>query len=128
MLWRRSRSGDERVGQGDAERHSRPIKILQVDVDERSNKSTIQVSSGDRLWIEVVKDGHVVGVIDGRAEEDALPASVIEKLASDFNDVEIPTLVPLPDDALPRASVVVPTLCREPLELVQLVKSLLALD
>ena len=128
MLWRRSRSGDERVGQGDAEQHSRPIKILHVDVDERSNKPTIQVSSGDRLWIEVVKDGHVVGVIDARAEEDALPASVMEKLASDFNDVEIPTLVPLPDDALPRASVVVPTLCREPLELVRLVKSLLALD
>jgi len=87
----------------------------------------LDVTAGDRLWIEALRRGQVVGVIDGRAEGTELPASVLRKLG-DLKDLEFSPLELLSDELLPKASVVVPTICENPTELVRTVESLLALD
>jgi GT2 family glycosyltransferase len=128
MFWRRSRFGEKRLKVGDAEETPQPVKILHVEVGELKRSPDLHILSGDRLWIEVTKNGQVVGVIDAVAEDGDIPAKVLKKLGTDFNDSETTALARLADDELPRVSVVVPTLCREPLELIRNVESLLDLD
>lgn len=70
----------------------------------------------------------VVGVAEVLAEGDSLSPSILRELASDFSDVPTSSLKPVPDEHLPKATVVVPTICRDPDQLTRTVDSLLALD
>ena len=105
----------------------RPVHQIEIDVDTLTSTEPLDVTAGDRLWIEALRRGQVVGVIDGRAEGTELPASVLRKLG-DLKDLEFSPLELLSDELLPKASVVVPTICENPTELVRPVESLLALD
>ncbi|MGA7834260.1 MAG: glycosyltransferase [Acidimicrobiales bacterium] len=105
----------------------RPVPILQFDLDTQQG-SRVDAQPGDRVWVEVMKSGCVVGVVDAIVDEGGLsPTSALE-IAVRFRDAQPSTLPRLPDSELPRASVIVPTLCRNPPELVRLVDSLLDLD
>jgi cellulose synthase/poly-beta-1,6-N-acetylglucosamine synthase-like glycosyltransferase len=69
----------------------------------------------------------VVGVLEARAPSGGVDDSVRSQLSATFPDDGEPT-PRLPDHALPRASVVVPTVCTDPRELTRTVESLLSLD
>ena len=125
MHWRSSSTRKER---DDGTPHWRPVSLIQVDVDTLTSTAPLHVEPGDELWIEAVKQGQVVGVIDARADSDGVPASVLLELVTAFKDASISFHEPLPDAKLARASVVVPTICRNPAELVRTVTSLLDLD
>jgi hypothetical protein len=45
-----------------------PIPIVQVDVDELTNLVIDDVLAGQRVWLEVMKDGQVVGIVEATAE------------------------------------------------------------
>lgn len=105
----------------------RPVKRVQLDVNTLTSIAPFDVTNGDRLWIEALRNGRVVGVIDARVEDDELPATVFKKL-NDLKEQDFMSLELLPDELLMKASVVVPTICENPDELVRTVESLLAQD
>jgi glycosyltransferase involved in cell wall biosynthesis len=105
----------------------RPIEQMQVDVDsvERAN---LAADSNERVWVEVLRHGQVVGLIETRTEHGALSDSCVAELSSAFLDVELSSYRTVPAELLPHASVVVPTICRYPERLVRMVEALLELD
>jgi GT2 family glycosyltransferase len=105
----------------------RPIKQMQVDVDSL-DRGSFPVSSNERVWVEAVRQGQVVGVMETRTENGTLPDSFVAELSSTFLDVELSPYWTVPDELLPRASVVVPTICRYPDRLVRMLEALLDLD
>jgi GT2 family glycosyltransferase len=105
----------------------RPIKQVQVDVDA-VERDVISVASGNRVWIEALRQGQVVGVVEARAEKGVLSDSVLVELSEAFLDVELSDYRTVLDELLPRASVVVPTICRNPQSLVRTVEALLDSD
>jgi glycosyltransferase involved in cell wall biosynthesis len=104
-----------------------PIKQMQVDVDSL-DRGSFPVSSNERVWVEAVRRGQVVGVMEARTENGTLSDSFVAELSSTFLDVELSPYWTVPDELLPRASVVVPTICRYPDRLVRMVEALLDLD
>jgi GT2 family glycosyltransferase len=102
--------------------------MIQVDAGSIEDGAAIQVEPGERLWIEVTCEGRVVGVVDARAGDDGFSAPTLDKINAAIGDAEPSPDKTLADEDLPRASVIVPTLCRNPDELVRLVESLLGLD
>jgi hypothetical protein len=119
------------VGSGPTERpvieRWRPIEQIQVDVDTLE-RDAISVASGNLVWIEALRQGQVVGVIEARCENGALSDSDFARLSSSFLDVELSPYRTILDELLPRASIVVPTICRSPDRLHRLVETLLNLD
>ena len=128
MSRRHSRSKESKDNVTRSSGSWRPIRLIQVDVDTLTSTVPLRATEGDRLWIEVVKRGQVVGVVDACVENGGVPAAVLEEMAAAFKDVDLSSVAPMSDEMLPMASVVVPTLCRNPAELVRTVTSLLALD
>jgi len=103
-----------------------PIPIVQVDVDELTNLVIDDVLAGQRVWLEVMKDGQVVGIVEATAEAaGGLSKSELQVLTRDFADLTLPPRVVVSDELLPRASIVVPTLCRDTPRLVRAIESLL---
>jgi cellulose synthase/poly-beta-1,6-N-acetylglucosamine synthase-like glycosyltransferase len=82
---------------------------------------------GRRVWVEAIRRGQVVGVLETGLPSGRIDDSVRSELSATFPDdgEETPRL---PDHALPRASVVVPTVCNDPRGLARTVESLLSLD
>jgi glycosyltransferase involved in cell wall biosynthesis len=105
----------------------RPIEQMQVDVDSLE-RGTLAADSNERVWVEVLRHGQVVGLVESRTENGALSDSFVAELSSAFLDVELSSYRTVPDELLPRASVVVPTICRYPDRLVRMVEALLELD
>ncbi len=128
MLRRRSHNGKGGDNVTQASESWRPVTLIQVDVDALSSALPPRVAPGDRIWIEAVKQGRMVGVVVARAGSDGLPESVLQQLATTYSNVESSLPARLPDEMLAKASVVVPTLCRNRDELVRTVESLLSLD
>jgi glycosyltransferase involved in cell wall biosynthesis len=86
-------------------------------------------SIGQRVWVEVVRRGQIVGIIEAAATGTAgISASELQALTSSFTDVTLPPHVVILDEALPMASIVVPTICRDSYRLGRTIESLLALD
>lgn len=106
----------------------RPIKIVQFDIDALVQSSLPNVELGDRLWVEVRHEGQVVGVIDARVGEGGWSSLNLNDVSTRFRDVPLSTYATVADDLLPKASIVVPTICEDPDELRRTVVSLLALD
>lgn len=105
-----------------------PIRIVPVDVETLDVLDAGEFTPGQRLWLEVSKRGQIVGIIEAFAESGSLSTSYVQGLTSDLAKVDIPTDQPIIDDLLPKASVVVPTACRETTQLNATIESLLALD
>lgn len=105
-----------------------PIPIVRVELDALADLEIDGVTSGQRVWMEVLKRSQVVGILEAVAEDGGFSKSRLQELTRDFADMVLPPRVPIPDDRLPKASVVVPTICSEPSRLVLTVETLLALD
>ena len=106
----------------------RPVEQIQFDVDAPSETLKLPAEPGERVWIEAFKRGQVVGVIEARGGDVARADSIKSELTSAFADIEPSHFRSVPDELLPSATVVVPTICRQPARLVRTVESLLALD
>ena len=106
----------------------RPIPLIQVDVDDLPECVAADSTPGDRVWIEATKHGQVVGIVEARAGSDGLSQSVVKELVQVFADVKLSGYHDIPDAALPKASVVVPTICQDPAQLQRTVTALLALN
>jgi GT2 family glycosyltransferase len=105
------------------------VALLQVDIDALAKPPLPDVETpGTRIWIEAVRQGQVVGVLETWAGTDGLSDSVLDELAATFSASPTSQVEQLPADLLPRASVVVPTICRTPVELVRTVEALLNSD
>jgi GT2 family glycosyltransferase len=105
------------------------VTLLQVDIDFSAKSKEFDVEIPDsRVWIEAVKHGQVVGILEACLGIDGLPTSVLDELEAMFSGSPISQFEYLPDELLPRASVVVPTICRTPDQLILTVESLLASD
>lgn len=102
--------------------------MIQVDVDSPPARIAADVYPGDRVWIEATKCGQVVGIVEARASDDGLTSSVLKELTGSYSDAEVSDFRDVPDTSLPTASVVVPTICKDPHQLSDTVTSLLSLD
>ena len=106
----------------------RRVPLIQVDIDDLPERVAKDSTPGDRVWIEATKHGQVVGIVEARAGSDGLSRSVVRELVKAFADVELSGYHDIPDAALPRASVVVPTICQDPAQLQRTVTALLDLN
>jgi cellulose synthase/poly-beta-1,6-N-acetylglucosamine synthase-like glycosyltransferase len=68
----------------------------------------------------------VIGVLETRAERGRLSASLLDELVIAYGHIEPEFGLTIASDELPKASIVVPTICRRPDQLVRTVDSLLA--
>ncbi len=105
-----------------------PVTLLQMEVDAPSSLHLDHLKPGEREWIEILKQGQVVGVVETVTGEDGMPALSNEELARSVADMAPLPRGRLPDANLPKVTVVVPTICQNPTELVRTVESLEALD
>ena len=105
-----------------------PVRLVRIEIDDEPADVELEVAPGHRLWIEISKSGQVVGVVERAAEGVGIPEATIRELRSQFAATETSSGAPVPDDRLPKASVVVPTIYRRVDLLDRAVKSLLALD
>ncbi len=105
-----------------------PIPLIQVDVDAPPQLISDGVGPERRIWIEAVRRGHVVGVMESRTDHDGQPTSTAAELALRFPDSPLAEKPVVPDQFLPSASVVIPTLCRDPPALLNTINAVLAQD
>jgi GT2 family glycosyltransferase len=102
-----------------------PVTLVRVDIDIERGPIPLDASPGDRIWVEVFARGQMVGAAEVRAESGGLSEYVVSGLAQRFGDARVEVKPELAEDLLPSISVVVPTICRHPEQLVRTVRSLL---
>jgi hypothetical protein len=105
----------------------RPVALIQVDLDALSDTLATEVVPGQRVWVEGRIQGQVVGVLEARGGSNGQLTPDLQEWASRFADLAISHEV-INDELLPKASVVIPTICNNPAELVRTVDSLLAMN
>ncbi len=105
----------------------RPIAIVGIDISGPFGDIRIPEGHNERVWVEGMRRGQVVGREEMIAVDGCLLAKNIEEFAGRFAGCE-PARDEVDDADLPRASVVVPTICRHPEDLVRTVRHLLELD
>jgi hypothetical protein len=106
---------------------ARSVRLLRVDLDRApaaDPTADLAVAGAGRVWVEGVRSGQVVGVVEAVIDEGRLdPDALVPLLAAtgepppDVDDADLPTV-----------TVVVPTLVRDPQSLARTVASLDALD
>ncbi|MGB7103292.1 MAG: hypothetical protein WBD82_01720, partial [Acidimicrobiales bacterium] len=65
-----------------------PIPIVQVDLDAMADVVIDGASVGQRVWVEVIKNGQIVGIIEAAVTEfEGLSASELQSLTSSFADI-----------------------------------------
>lgn len=104
-----------------------PVTLVRVDLDD-PNAVRLDAALGDRIWVEVVKGHRVIGVTELRAGRHGVAPEVVEELAQQFDRAAQPTWARLPEELLPRATVVIATIYERPELLARGVASLLAMD
>jgi len=106
-----------------------PIHLLRVDVDARLVEGDAIAVPGARVWVEAIRGGQVVGLVEARLDGGGLTQRVLDDVSTAVRDGAEDEDDPIvPDAALGFASVVVPTLWRRPEQLARTVASLDALD
>jgi cellulose synthase/poly-beta-1,6-N-acetylglucosamine synthase-like glycosyltransferase len=105
-----------------------PVRLVRVEIDGDRGAVKLNSFPGDRIWVEVAKGGQVVGMVERSADDVGLAASVLEELAEEYANFEPSSYASFPDNLLPKASIVVPTIYRRTDHLNRTVESLLALD
>jgi GT2 family glycosyltransferase len=101
----------------------RPLELLQFDLD--SQYQDVSLADGARaVWVEVTRNGNVLGrqVIDTPLS--VLPAHELDGLVRRFRGVDLASPPIVSDEDLPRISVVLPTVCRRPDELIKALERL----
>jgi glycosyltransferase involved in cell wall biosynthesis len=107
---------------------SSPVRLIQIEVDAQANGPIEGLEPARRHWIEVIKQGQVIGVVERTTDESGRLTLTVEDLANEFADVHPPDVHSFPDASLPKASVVVPTIYRRVELLQRTVECLLDLD
>jgi cellulose synthase/poly-beta-1,6-N-acetylglucosamine synthase-like glycosyltransferase len=102
--------------------------LVRVDIGEPLDAVELDSIPGDRIWVEVAKNGQVVGMVETEADDVGLASSVLEEFALEYADFQPSSYESFPDELLPRASIVVPTIYRRVEQLNRTVESLLDLD
>lgn len=105
-----------------------PIPIVQVDLGALTDVTFDGAESGRHVWVEVAKDGQIVGIVEAVAENGGLSASTLTSLTMDLATAAIPSHKRVANKLLPKATVVVPTICTQPSQLLRAVGALLELD
>jgi glycosyltransferase involved in cell wall biosynthesis len=119
----------EVVGELDGERpEPSPVRLIQIEIGEDQVSLPLDVSPGDRVMIEVVRQGRIVGVVERRAESQGFSASILQELAAQFADSLVNDRVRISDEQLPLATVVVPTIFQRISQLTESIESLLAMN
>ena len=104
-----------------------PIDIVQYDVDTPADLLEIPAGSSDRIWLEVVRDGQVLGRQELWNHDSSVLRRDLDDITTRYANRES-TFVAVPDDLLSPISVVVPTTCRAPEQLRELIESLSSMD
>ena len=105
----------------------RPIRLVQLDVDAPGADADVGADDGSRVWVEVIDRGSVVGLVESDGEQSASSLrALIDAEVDDARAGDAPARVP--DDQLPTATVVIPTICKNPAQLQRTVDALLAMD
>lgn len=105
-----------------------PIQLLELDLDAPMSTSLELDAGTSRVWVEALRGGHVVGLAELKAPSGTLTSDDLGGIATSFPAEHPRDVDRVPDAQLPTATVVVPTICRLPDQLVRTVTSLLALD
>jgi hypothetical protein len=105
-----------------------PIPIVRVELDDLVDLEISDAIPGQRVWMEVLRQTQVVGILETVAEVGGISKLRLQELTRDFSEIVVPPHESIPNDRLPKASIVVPTICQEPDRLVLTVESLLALN
>ena len=107
----------------------RPIEFYRLDVDSLVPYADVQLAEGARsAWVEMARHDNVIGRRVVPAPRGVLSASDLADLAEEYRDTVSPDTTVVPDERLPRISVVMPTICNNPLELAESVARLAQLD
>ncbi len=83
---------------------------------------------GQRVWVEMCHSSQVVGIIEATVEKGVVRASMLNRRAQLPGLTVLSPTRRLDDDALPRATVVVPTICQDPERLATTINRILDLD
>lgn len=105
----------------------RPLPMVQIDVDSPLRDTFVPGGPHEVAWVEAVKHGQVIGRTELTLVEDKLPAEELQGFVETLDDF-VPSDQDVPEERLPSATVVVPTICQVPSQLVQMVTQLLDLD
>jgi GT2 family glycosyltransferase len=105
-----------------------PVKLVQANIDELEEAQPLDVLPGSRLWVEVVSTGRVLGVVERRAEADGISTETLSELAQEFAASMPSGEREVSDEALPFATVIVPTILQRNEMISTTIASLLAVD
>ena len=123
MSKRRVGSASPRTDEGPPPRH---VALARVDLAQAEVLLAPEEAPGTRVWVEISSAGVVLGVLEARAGS-RLDQGALEALVAAHPGSEVP-LEQVPPAELASATVVVPTICRSPDQLVRTVGALLAMD
>jgi glycosyltransferase involved in cell wall biosynthesis len=104
----------------------RPIPIVRVALESPNHDVAVDPRSS-RVWVEVTRHGHVVGRAELAPSDGIVSGAALDELGAAFQLAGSPPAV-VADEELPFASVVVPTICRNPKLLARTIQSLVDLD
>jgi hypothetical protein len=107
---------------------STPIPIVGVDVDAVARIELDGISAGQRVWLDIWKDGRVVNVVEVIAEDGGVSEATLRETVNSLSPVSSLAYEELDDSALPFFSVVVPTICGNPARVQNAVECLANLD
>jgi glycosyltransferase involved in cell wall biosynthesis len=105
-----------------------PIPIVQVDLDALTDVVLNAVSPGQRVWVEVARQGQVIGVVEALSEAGGISKAGLEVITKELAAIDLPVHQRVADELLPRATVIVPTIGHDFIRLARGVEALLALD
>jgi glycosyltransferase involved in cell wall biosynthesis len=105
-----------------------PIPIVQVDVARIAELVVTKSVDGSRVWVEVSREGQVVGIVEMVTRDGRISANDIRQRTEDLEAVTPSIRVDVPMEELPRMSVVVPTICKNPLRLQSTIDRLMSLN
>lgn len=109
-------------------REWQPVVLLQIDVDQPEDAVALDLPARRRVWIEVVKRGQVIGLVEAETDDGGIPAATRADLRHVFRDVPTTAIETIDDDALPRATVVIPTVGRDVDLMNQAIEAVLSSD
>jgi len=105
----------------------RPISIVQLDIDDVPDGIIIPPDLNDRVWIEVMREGQVMGREELQSQDHRVSGVTLRQVAQRFAQ-RVPSFIDVADESLPSISIVVPTICKYPEELERFVRELASLD
>ena len=107
----------------------RPIEFYQLDVDSTTSIVDVNMSEGTTsAWVELTRRGNVIGRKVVASPGAVLAARDLASLAEEYKDDASPGAFEVPDEQLPRISVVMPTISNDSAALTASVTRLAQLD